>query len=863
MPTRTNTKNTSSEVELLNIVINPSVDKERSSCWEECFSSQFPTGYMIDKNGMYIVQVGAPHEGYTIETHLLNNKMHGKSNLYSNEDLLMAELTFEEGVAEGPCTLYDTSNLLFFEGYFKNGYRSGKGKEYDREGNVIFDGYFSLGKRLYINRSNEMEGYWKEYDEKGRLLNISARNAESGEKEGICYYYNENGNMSHIVEVKEGIENEYNGFCKLYDEPHKTWLECFCVRGKRRMNLIRLNEMSGYWKEYDENGKLLNISARNVKSGEKEGICYYYNENGNMSHIVEVKEGIEKEYNGFCKLYDEPHKSWFEGFVKNGRRMNLIRLNEMEGYWKEYDENGKLLNISARNVKSGEKEGICYYYNENGNMSHIVEVKEGIEKEYNGFCKLYDEPHKSWFEGFVKNGRRMNLIRLNEMEGYWKEYDEKGRLLNISARNAKSGEKEGICYYYDENGNMSHIVEVKEGIEKEYNGYCKLYDEPHKSWFEGFVENGIRHGKGKEYDSLKNEVTEVFFDDGKKLKIEIDNKKKGYRKEYDEQDHLVNICKRDENGRLYGICYRYDANGKISRISEWKDGKETTLIKTFNGNYMVEYINGVKYYEGEFMDSLNLNYIRSGQGKEFDANGRSVIYQGSWFNGKRHGKGTSFQNRKRDYDGEWIYGRTKKEYYAMIWGRIAACIGVIVILIVVSIILKVWLGIAFSVLLLVLLLLCVRWYFCQIRCGLDYQMAKVLHRPNLRFGNRCCRLTKEFSPPLYVESIEIGNDCFKSVKTFQIDGLNRLKTIKIGYNSFTQKKNSNGNDKSKSFHILNCESLEFIQIGQYSFGDFGGEFELKNLPQLQSIEIGTIGSGSRNFFHSSFVIRGIELIWNI
>ena len=101
------------------------------------------------------------------------------------------------------------------------------------------------------------------------------------------------------------------------------------------------------------------------------------------------------------------------------------------------------------------------------------------------------------------------------------------------------------------------------------------------------------------------------------------------------------------------------------------------------------------------------------------------------------------------------------------------------------------------------------------------------------------------------------------MQTFKIDGLNRLKTIKIGNNSFTQKKNSYGNDKSKSFHILNCESLESIQIGEYSFSDFGGEFELKNLPQLQSIQIGTIGSGSCNFYGSSFVIRGIEMILNI
>ena len=119
----------------------------------------------------------------------------------------------------------------------------------------------------------------------------------------------------------------------------------------------------------------------------------------------------------------------------------------------------------------------------------------------------------------------------------------------------------------------------------------------------------------------------------------------------------------------------------------------------------------------------------------------------------------------------------------------------------------------------------------------------------------------DFSRFSIVESIEIGNDCFKSVKTFQIDGLNRLKSLKIGKKSFTQEMNRC--NKSKSFHILNCESLESIQIGECSFSDFAGEFELKNLPQLQSIQIGTIGSYSHNFYHSSFVIRGIELILNI
>ena len=125
----------------------------------------------------------------------------------------------------------------------------------------------------------------------------------------------------------------------------------------------------------------------------------------------------------------------------------------------------------------------------------------------------------------------------------------------------------------------------------------------------------------------------------------------------------------------------------------------------------------------------------------------------------------------------------------------------------------------------------------------------------------------------YLRKIKIGDECFANVHTFKINGLNRLKTINIGINSFNNLslyflsepqfvaewvKNSN---KSKSFHILNCELLESIYIGRYSFGDFGGDFELKNLPQLQSIQIGTMGDYSTNFYGSSFVIRGIDLIF--
>ena len=92
--------------------------------------------------------------------------------------------------------------------------------------------------------------------------------------------------------------------------------------------------------------------------------------------------------------------------------------------------------------------------------------------------------------------------------------------------------------------------------------------------------------------------------------------------------------------------------------------------------------------------------------------------------------------------------------------------------------------------------------------------------------------------------IIIGDRCFSRVKTFKINRLNQLISVRVGEWSFTQAKYGYEYDKSKSFHILNCESLESIQIGHHSFLDFAGEFELKNLPQLQSIQIGSIGSDS-------------------
>ena len=116
-----------------------------------------------------------------------------------------------------------------------------------------------------------------------------------------------------------------------------------------------------------------------------------------------------------------------------------------------------------------------------------------------------------------------------------------------------------------------------------------------------------------------------------------------------------------------------------------------------------------------------------------------------------------------------------------------------------------------------------------------------------------------------LQSIEIGDENMYNANSLLIDNMIQLKSIKIGSNSFTKHKNSYGKDDSRSFRISNCDKLddklESIEIGQYSFSDYSGKFELSNTPSLKSLKIGVVGKESVNFYYGSLTIQG-NILWN-
>ena len=413
-----------------------------------------------------------------------------------------------------------------------------------------------------------------------------------------------------------------------------------------------------------------------------------------------------------------------------------------------------------------------------------------------------------------------------------------------------------VTLYQGDHSNEYLLSEMKEG---KVEGRCQLFNRGIVSlaWI---MKNGKRVGGITEYKNgkvLQKEGWDSLLGNDRGDRRMIENSKeglimtirrKGKENEGDEDGCVIYRGGFDEemNRNGYGIEYDME-NGKEKIEGYWNKDKLIRMIREFDAdnNQMIEYaendeneksnmelLNRIPIYIGGYSID-NGKYVKNGVGYLIDERSGTAIRESEWANGKEKKEvGIDL------YEGWYVKGMS--ESIRSVLKNEKPC--EMKTELIVSVPAK-RIEVHNSSELNEMDLKVTELVICSYSCN-DLNELKVN-----RFK--------------WLESIEIGDDCFGSVQTFQIDGLNRLKTIKIGSNSFTQKENTYGDDESKSFHILNCESLESIQIGRCSFSDFAGDFELKNLPQLQFIQIGTIGSYSYNFCFSSFVIRGIDMILNI
>ena len=404
-------------------------------------------------------------------------------------------------------------------------------------------------------------------------------------------------------------------------------------------------------------------------------------------------------------------------------------------------------------------------------------------------------------------------------------------------------------------GDHSSEYLLSEMKDDKVEGRCQLFNRGILSlaWM---MKNGKRIGGITEYENgkaIRREGWDSLLGDGSEDRRMIENRKEGLimtirRKSQNSEDDGCIIYRggydEEMNRDGYGIEYDIE-NGKEKIEGYWCKDKLIRMIREFdaknnqmiehaeNGESNVEILNRIPIYIGGYCVE-NGKYVRNGKGYLIDDESGTAIRESEWENGieKKEGGIDLYEGWYVKGMSESIRSILKNESQGEMKSGSIMCVPAKRIELHNSGLLK----------------------------AMDLKITELV----------ICSHSGDFLNMLnlnqfkWLESIEIGDECFSNVQTFNIDGLNRLKTIQIGKRSFThKKKKSYGNDYFSSFYILNCESLESIQIGGWSFSDFAGEFELKNLPQLQSIQIGAIGEDSYNFYWNSFIIAGIELILNI
>ena len=109
-----------------------------------------------------------------------------------------------------------------------------------------------------------------------------------------------------------------------------------------------------------------------------------------------------------------------------------------------------------------------------------------------------------------------------------------------------------------------------------------------------------------------------------------------------------------------------------------------------------------------------------------------------------------------------------------------------------------------------------------------------------------------------VRRIEVGDESFMYVNEVNMTRLSQLESVEIGMNSFTQHKNSSGNDPNRHFYLKNCPKLKSLKMGRFSFSDYT-VIEIENVDALEMIEMGELNEESTNFLFASLELKSIRI----
>ena len=416
----------------------------------------------------------APSGEKSVEISYLKGKKHGLRKQYFEDETVVEEWK-EDTLVNSIQSFYKTGELKRLSP-IADGKQHGLEKEFNKEGLVIVvSKYFAgiLGKREFINRTDKFglkQGSWKYFWENGNLKQEGSY--LNDKKKGYFKYYDEEGNFIYV--------EKYDNDVLITDAPETRQMEIKTVyhpNGKPSITATYYKGVpDGVRREFNEDGAVIKgyVFANGIlrydgitdEDGKRQGLWKEYYPTGELKsqgHYINSKQ------EGDWKFYFENQRIEVEGRYKNGKK---------EGAWYWYYPNGNIL--QEENWNNGKLDGDFFEYNETGEITVKGEYVEGTEEGEWFYIQgkaiekgvYYDGMRTGlWTTKWREEGTSISEIEYDQnlFNGKHTLYYHNGNVKETGKYS--SGERVGIWYLYDEEGELILTTVYDEGREVRWNEY--------------------------------------------------------------------------------------------------------------------------------------------------------------------------------------------------------------------------------------------------------------------------------------------------------------------------------------------------------------------------------------------------------
>ena len=454
-------------------------------------------------------------------------------------------------------------------------------------------------------RDGKPDGLWKTYYESGQLKSIGRRTDFLLDSTWV--FFRENGDTSLIVNYRKDLKNG----------PRFTYSETEVLM-EPYVNDVK----QGEGQRLDRKGHVL--QTMNFVNGFEEGVSPVFDTTGLLREIVTYRKGFvmtrealnrydrEGKKHGYWKTFFDDWSLHTECYYRHGLR---------DGFYKEYDENGNLTKITKfvndveqvltadqkplvmqreyypsgkvkreASFRDGKREGVWREFDEDGNVINSQTYQKGAlvgqgivgtDGKRRGEYKEFYPDSTLRAEGLFIDGLR---------SGEWKFFYHNGKVQEVGSY--KEGQPDGPWTWYYDNGQKQIEEQFFKG---QPNGPYKEYDSKGNVIVSGTYFDGMKNGKWTEQIGDMRSEGEYRND-----------KQVGEWTSYYDNDNMAFRGKFNA-GYPDGEHFYYYENGKLREIQVYaagvKNGDWKKYLDTGELYFTVTYKQGAEVkYDGEALE---------------------------------------------------------------------------------------------------------------------------------------------------------------------------------------------------------------------------------------------------------------------